>query len=77
MHEHPVPASVNCEHEFKYCKKCDVVYCEKCKGEWVKKSSSFEDVKKEWEKYEQGMKPKYPSQWHSWPLVSKKEVVFQ
>lgn len=29
MHEHN-----ECEHELKYCKKCDVVYCTKCKREW-------------------------------------------
>ena len=29
MHEHDV-----CEHELKYCKICDVVYCENCKKEW-------------------------------------------
>lgn len=29
MHEHN-----ECEHELKYCKKCDVVYCEKCGREW-------------------------------------------
>ncbi len=31
MHEH-----ISCNHELKYCKVCDVVYCEKCKTEWVK-----------------------------------------
>jgi len=29
MHEHD-----ECEHELRYCKKCDVVYCIKCKREW-------------------------------------------
>ena len=30
MHEHN-----ECEHKnLKYCKKCDVVYCEDCKREW-------------------------------------------
>lgn len=29
MHEHN-----DCEHELKYCKKCDVAYCEKCGKEW-------------------------------------------
>ncbi len=29
MHEHK-----ECEHEHKYCSKCDVVYCEKCGKEW-------------------------------------------
>ena len=24
----------SCEHELKYCKKCAVVYCDKCKKEW-------------------------------------------
>jgi len=32
MHEHIEPK--DCEHELQYCKKCDVVYCEKCKKEW-------------------------------------------
>lgn len=32
MHEHIEPK--DCEHEFKYCKKCDVVYCDKCQKEW-------------------------------------------
>ena len=29
MHEHQ-----ECQHEFKYCAKCDTVYCEKCQKEW-------------------------------------------
>ena len=29
MHEHE-----ECEHQLKYCKVCDVVYCTKCKKEW-------------------------------------------
>lgn len=29
MHEHST-----CEHEFRYCTKCDVVFCEKCGSEW-------------------------------------------
>ncbi len=29
MHDHN-----ECEHEFKYCSKCDTVYCEKCGKEW-------------------------------------------
>lgn len=29
MHEH-----VQCKHEIKYCKVCDVCYCEKCKKQW-------------------------------------------
>lgn len=32
MHEHN-----ECEHEFKYCSKCDVVYCTKCNKEWTKR----------------------------------------
>ena len=32
MHEHD-----RCEHELKYCKICDVVYCEKCYKEWIMK----------------------------------------
>ncbi len=24
----------HCEHELKYCEKCDVVYCKKCSKEW-------------------------------------------
>jgi hypothetical protein len=32
MHEH-----AECEHELKYCKQCDIVYCEKCSKEWIKK----------------------------------------
>ena len=31
MHDH-----CECEHELKYCKKCDVVYCQKCGREWGK-----------------------------------------
>lgn len=31
MHEHK-----ECQHELKYCTKCDVVYCDKCNKEWVK-----------------------------------------
>ena len=29
MHEH-----VECEHELKYCRKCDIAYCEKCGKQW-------------------------------------------
>lgn len=32
MHEH-----VNCQHTFKYCSKCDVVFCKSCEREWEKK----------------------------------------
>lgn len=32
MHEHE-----ECEHKnLKHCSKCDVVYCEDCKKEWIK-----------------------------------------
>lgn len=31
MHDHK-----ECEHELKYCRKCDIVYCEKCNAEWKK-----------------------------------------
>lgn len=31
MHEH-----TECSHDLKFCYKCDVVYCEKCKSEWRK-----------------------------------------
>ena len=38
MHEHPIPLkSIPCTHEFMYCEKCDVIYCDGCKSEWVKK----------------------------------------
>jgi hypothetical protein len=30
-HEH-----TTCEHELKYCKSCNTVYCDKCKEEWEK-----------------------------------------
>jgi hypothetical protein len=33
MHEHN-----DCKHVLKYCKHCDVVYCEKCGSEWRKSS---------------------------------------
>lgn len=29
MHEHN-----DCDHDLKYCSKCDVVYCTKCLREW-------------------------------------------
>jgi hypothetical protein len=31
MHEHK-----ECDHVFEFCQHCDVVYCEKCTGEWKK-----------------------------------------
>lgn len=31
MHEHK-----ECEHELKFCSKCNVVYCELCNSEWRK-----------------------------------------
>ena len=36
MHEHN-----ECEHEIKYCKVCDICYCEKCKKEWYKGYYTF------------------------------------
>jgi len=30
----------NCEHKLEYCKHCDIVYCDKCGEEWVKKMTS-------------------------------------
>ena len=36
MHEHN-----NCEHELKYCRVCDVVYCEKCRREWKKDGYTY------------------------------------
>ncbi len=33
MHKHE--EQVKCEHELKYCDHCDVVYCTKCKKEWI------------------------------------------
>jgi hypothetical protein len=30
MHNH-----CHCEHDLKYCEKCDVVYCTKCGKEWT------------------------------------------
>ncbi|GAG40375.1 unnamed protein product, partial [marine sediment metagenome] len=39
MHEHI--DQKECEHILKYCKKCDVVYCEKCKSEWKKTGTTF------------------------------------
>jgi len=29
MHDHN-----DCDHDLKYCGKCDVVWCRKCKKEW-------------------------------------------
>ncbi len=31
MHEH---VDLSCDHVLKFCKKCDIVYCEKCRLEW-------------------------------------------
>jgi hypothetical protein len=42
MHNH-----TECDHELKYCKQCDVVYCEKCGGEWKK----FFSVIQNWKPY--------------------------
>lgn len=30
--------NTQCQHEFKYCLACDIVYCEKCQSEWWRKS---------------------------------------
>jgi hypothetical protein len=46
MHEHK-----ECEHELKYCSKCDKVYCELCK--------------KEWQNYTITVSSPYSSTWHS------------
>lgn len=39
MHEHK-----ECKHELKYCKKCDMVYCEKCKKEWSPNYSNYSAI---------------------------------
>jgi len=31
----------SCEHEVKYCKKCDVAYCTKCGKEWYVQQYSY------------------------------------
>lgn len=73
MHEHPSPKI--CKHELQYCEKCDTVYCELCKKEWVKKpDTTFRDMQKEFEKWERQRPIKYPDI-HSWPLVKKHEEV--
>lgn len=28
-HDHKI-----CEHELKFCKECEIVYCEKCEDQW-------------------------------------------
>lgn len=33
MHDH-----TPCIHKFKFCEKCDEVYCDKCKTEWTRKT---------------------------------------
>jgi hypothetical protein len=37
MHEH----NICLQHNFKYCTICDIVYCENCKKEWVKKATMY------------------------------------
>ena len=34
MHNHTKPTP--CNHKFKFCIECDVVYCEECREEWHK-----------------------------------------
>ena len=36
MHTHS-----KCNHELKYCEKCDTVYCEKCSKEWKKETYNW------------------------------------
>ena len=36
MHKH-----TECEHELKFCSKCDIVYCEICKTEWKHYTMTF------------------------------------
>lgn len=36
MHNHS-----KCEHSLKFCKDCDVVYCETCKEEWKKNTNNW------------------------------------
>jgi len=31
MHDHKP-----CEHDLKFCDKCDAVFCEKCQSEWAR-----------------------------------------
>jgi len=72
MHEHPVPAVPKpCDHTFNYCKKCDVVYCEKCKSEWVRKPEfTLRDAQKEYEKIER----QRPHPGRMWPPIEKMPV---
>lgn len=36
MHNHS-----KCEHNLKFCKDCDVVYCDLCKEEWKKNNNTI------------------------------------
>ena len=36
MHEHN-----ECEHEIKYCKVCNICYCEKCNKQWFSYSMTW------------------------------------
>lgn len=49
MHEHEAPKQV-CEHKYLLCQKCDVVYCESCKGEWKRVMKTAHEVLKAMEK---------------------------
>jgi hypothetical protein len=71
MHEHE-----NCDHVFEFCQHCDVVYCEKCGGEWKKVDKVnwkpiFESIKP---LVYDGSKPKWPTDaipmLNSYPVIS-------
>ncbi len=36
MHEHN-----SCEHTLRFCKVCDVVYCEQCNSQWKRNTYNF------------------------------------
>lgn len=43
MHEH-----IQCEHEIKYCRVCDVCYCEKCKKQWYSYNITYTPYTTTW-----------------------------
>lgn len=66
MHKHN---ELICQHELKYCKPCDIVFCEKCKSEWSAKHLNLSDYFKP-TKYKSSEEPVYPP-----PTWSSRDVI--
>lgn len=55
--KHDHPECRGCEHELKFCFRCDAVECLKCKKEWIK--SSYQSTSPFWQNVANGPIPTF------------------